>query len=500
MKKRILLAISMIAVMTVLFAVSVSAAKPVKTWDVSATENDNVTAYLYNDPSYSSMYTLTISGNGAMKNWTYSSYVPWYSYRRSITTVTIENGIKNIGSDALYYCDSLTSVVIGDSVTSIGNYAFYYCDSLTSVVIPDSVTSIGDSAFRYCYSLTSVVIGDSVTSIGFYAFEYCDSLTSVVIPDSVTSIGSSAFRYCSSLTSITVKDGNTSYKSLDGNLYTYDMKTLIQYAIGKKDTLFVIPNGVTSIGNFAFRSCTSLTSVVIGDSVTSIGNSAFYYCDSLTSVVIPDSVTSIGSFAFYNCNSLTIYLEATTKPDGWDPRWRYKNNKVVGDYKNTLKNRIFEYKGYSFSEAGGFAIGFDINYEAKALYEKLTGEVLDIGVVFAGYDNLAGKTPLDQNGNVAKLSEGRVIKKSLTEYGYTSYDFIISDISDDIKDVKLVIASYVYDGNCAKYEEGNSLSDTVKGISYNDAKTNTSIGEIPEIDWDVLFPSYSDTELGDDEF
>ncbi len=232
-------------------------------------------------------------------------------------------------------------LVIPDSVTTIGNYAFSYCYSLTSVVIPDSVTSIGDYAFSDCTSLTSVyitdiaawcgiefedydsnplyyaenlylngtlvkdlVIPDGVTNIPSYAFS-CENLTSVVIPDSVTSIGDWAFYRCYSLTSITVDENNTAYKSIDGNLYAGDGKTLIQYAIGKTETSFTIPSSVTTIGDRAFYRCYSLTSVVIPDSVTTIGNYAFYNCDSLTSVVIPDSVTTIGAYAFYDCDSLT---------------------------------------------------------------------------------------------------------------------------------------------------------------------------------------------------
>ena len=113
------------------------------------------------------------------------------------------------------------------------------------------------------------------------------------------------FRYCDSLTSIIVDVSNEKYKSIDGNLYTKDGKTLIQYAIGKKDTSFIIPDGVTSIGNEAFYDCDSLTNITIPSSVTSIGDYAFYGCDSLTSITIPSSVTSIGWYAFYSCDSLT---------------------------------------------------------------------------------------------------------------------------------------------------------------------------------------------------
>ena len=224
---------------------------------------------------------------------------------QDITSANIDSSCKFIGFDAFYRCSNLTSVEIPDSVTSIGDYAFEYCSRLTSVEIPDSVTSIGSGAFSNCISLTSIEIPDSVTLIGNYAFANCYSLTSIEIPNSVTSIGSFAFAFCYSLTNIEVDKNNANYKSIDGNLYSKDGKTLIQYAIGKTQTTFEIPDSVTSIGSYAFEDCNSLTSIVIPDSVTSIGSSAFYGCDALTSVEIPDSVTSIGSSAFYGCESLT---------------------------------------------------------------------------------------------------------------------------------------------------------------------------------------------------
>ena len=150
-----------------------------------------------------------------------------------------------------------------------------------------------------------MTIPDSVTSIGYSAFSGCSSLTSIEIPDSVTRIGYYAFENCSSLKEINVQPNNENYCSIDGNLYNKDCTILIQYAIGKTAASFVIPDSVTSIGDYAFFKCSSLTSVTIGDSVTSIGNDAFFSCSSLTSVTIGDSVTSIGNDAFFSCSSLT---------------------------------------------------------------------------------------------------------------------------------------------------------------------------------------------------
>jgi uncharacterized protein YjdB len=252
----------------------------------------------------------------------------------SLASVTIPNSVTSIGDYAFYGCSGLTSVTIPSSVTSIGNSAFYACSSLASLsveigntkydsrddcnaiietetntlicgtkntVIPNSVTSIGDGAFSYCSGLTSVTIPNSVTSIGNSAF-YGSGLTSVTIPNSVTSIGDYAFYYCNGLTSLSVENGNTKYDSRgDCNaIIETETNTLI---CGTKNT--VIPNSVTSIGDYAFGGCSGLTSVTIPNSVTSIGDWAFSGCSDLTSITIPNSVTSIGDWAFSGCSGLT---------------------------------------------------------------------------------------------------------------------------------------------------------------------------------------------------
>jgi len=150
-------------------------------------------------------------------------------------------------------------------------------------------------------------------------------LTSITIPESVTTIGECAFCDCESLKEIKVAEGNKNYKSVDGNLYSKDGKTLLQYAIGKENTSFVIPDSVTTIGERAFQACSSLTSITIPDSVTTIGNYAFRGCSGLTSITIPNSVTTIGAGAFYDCTNLkTVTYKGTkaqwanvSKGSGW---------------------------------------------------------------------------------------------------------------------------------------------------------------------------------------
>ena len=142
----------------------------------------------------------------------------------SLTSITIPESVTEIkdgafsgcGSlpviDNIRYADtylieavdkSLTSYSIKEGTRFIGSWAFARCSNLKSITTPNSVTSIGESAFRGCSSLTSITIPNSVTSIGWYAFYGCSSLTNITIPNSVTFIGYAAFRHCSSLTSIT---------------------------------------------------------------------------------------------------------------------------------------------------------------------------------------------------------------------------------------------------------------------------------------------------------
>ncbi len=345
--------------------------------------------------------TLTISGTGTMTNHSYS----WDSYRTSIKTVIIEEGVTSIENCAFQDCSSLTSVTIPNSVTSIGYCAFAGCSRLTSMTIPENVTSIGSYAFAGCISMTtmtwnakncslgdmyenayygtgvagkyewfldhitSFTFGDEVEVIPSHVCVHMKNVTSITIPEKVKIIYFDAFKYSGIKTivwnakSCYISGGNLFYANPTSEIGVFDMRKQIESITFGENvehipaylcsglsnlTSITIGNSVTSIGKEAFSGCRSLSSVnisniaawckisfdsyndnplnyshnlylngtlvtdlVIPDGVTSIGNYAFYGCSSLTSVTIPNSVTSIGEGAFYYCKISKIYFSGT---------------------------------------------------------------------------------------------------------------------------------------------------------------------------------------------
>ena len=262
-----------------------------------------------------SMKTIDISA------WDYDIFYGLSSNLENITVdpdnsfYTSEDGVlfdKNMKT--LLYCPRGKSGIytVPTGVTNIDAYAFCSCNQLESIIISESVISIEYDAFSFCTSLTSILIPDSVTSIGHSAFCNCTSLTSITIPKSVTSIGEYIFLYCDNLTDIMVASNNPSYTSKDGVLFDKSMGTLLECPAGKSG-VYTIPIGVTNIGDWAFRYCTSLTSITIPKSVTSIGYCVLDDCDSLTDIYYSGTETEWNQISMEDSgipSSVTIHYNS----------------------------------------------------------------------------------------------------------------------------------------------------------------------------------------------
>ena len=288
--------------------------------------------------------TMTISGTGAMKDYSYDSPACDNS---NIKKVVIEEGVTSIGDSAFSDCRSLTDITIPGSVTSIGYSAFQNTTWLKNkqnesplvivngilidgrtcsgeVTIPNNVTSIGNYAFYECTGLTSIEIPEGVKSIGANAFSDCTGLTSITIPKSVTSIGDEAFSGTPWLTN----------KQQDNPLVIVNGILIDGTTCSGEVT---IPYGVTSIGNFPFYNCTGLTSISIPKSVTSIGAYTFSGCGNLTEITVPCDST-LTKDAFEDASEKVKYRHSLVKTDAKDATYTEAGNVEYWTCENCKKH------------------------------------------------------------------------------------------------------------------------------------------------------------------
>ena len=375
--------------------------------------------------------TLTIRGQGAMADYnSYYSPAPWGT---DIKKVIIEDGVINIGNFAFAGCYRLSGVSIPNSVTTIGDYAFYQTN-LSSIVIPESVTHIDDSAFSYCTGLKSVSLGSGVTGFNHNWFYGCNNITEItvspdnltydsrsacnavietatntlllpckktVIPDSVTSIGDYAFEDCSGLNSIS------------------------------------LPDSVTSISNHAFDECSGLKSIKFSNSLTTIGDEAFFGCSGLTNIKLPNGVTSIGELAFGSCENLTkITIPASVETIGkafipYYEGWYPENEEDIDQYGYYLStfagcSEDLTICGYAGTCAEAYAKEFYIRFFDLNTVGDVDGKAgITINDVTAIQKHLADLSTLegdalmaaDTNGDgVVNIDDATRLQMYLAEY------------------------------------------------------------------------------------
>ncbi len=363
-----------------------------------------------------------------------------------------DGSVLSIADYAFSARDKLTNIEIPESIRSIGSYAFSNCTNLATVSFAENsqLRGIADYAFENCSKLTSIMFPEGIDYIGRYALFNCKSLTNLFIPASVEDIGDDAFRGCAGIESIRVANGNATYHSKGNCLIETESKTLI---LGCKNSKIPSDGSVTIIGDYAFDSCTGLTSFAIPESVTSIGSSAFSGCTSLTSIEIPDGVTSIGNVAFSGCNALTIYCEATSEPDGWGSWRQYTSSYNYGSYyggKNCPV--VWNYKsgeiaddGYIYTVIGGIryalkdgkatvsrqpiSISASITIPANVTYKEQSYSVTSIeGYAFYGCIGLTSITIPDSVTNIGDCAfygciglTSITIPDSVTTIGYEAF-------------------------------------------------------------------------------
>lgn len=302
-----------------------------------------------------------------------------FSNCSSLSNVSLSYGLESIGEYVFAECSNLSEISIPSTVTSIGEYAFYNCELLSSITVPESTTEFGNNTFTGCTNLKTAgpIGGNYDYSFGWKdtipanAFMHCSGLISVVIPESITTIGDYAFFYCSNLTEV----------ELPKRLANINDRAFSCCSSIKNVT---IPGGVDYIGNYAFESCSGITTVIIEESVANIGVYSFYGCQSLTSVAIPSSMQSIGDNAFYYCNSLNAVYYS-----GNDQQWK---NISFGSNNTRLTSAPRYYTSTSqdgkvrsgiIQQGDGWALRWLVNYTER------NGSIIDpeLTIRMEGVDN-----------------------------------------------------------------------------------------------------------------
>ena len=185
-------------------------------------------------------------------------------------------------ADGAFKESDMRLVILPDTIETIGEYAFYKCQSLSHMKLPQNVSVIGDYAFYGCTSWKNAIIPSSAHTIGVAAYAACFAIEEINVPASLINIGDMAFSGCSRLVNIIVDEANPLWKSVDGVLYSKDMKTIYSYPLGRKNDVFTIPEGVENIHYKAFALNTKLTTINLPSTIKTIGEEVFIAAPDLT--------------------------------------------------------------------------------------------------------------------------------------------------------------------------------------------------------------------------
>lgn len=272
---------------------------------------ENKTAAVYRDGLPEGELVIPSQVNIKGKDYTVTAIKePGFSECDGLTSVVIPETVNSIAPEAFAQCGKLTKINIPQTVTTIP-YGCFIGTGFASFAVPNHVKAIGAYAFRGC-PLETVTLTEGVQRIGTGAFSYTN-LETVSIPSTVTELGTeewgelmySPFDMASGLSSINVHPDNPVYKDIDGVLLSKDGTILWDYPDGKSDTSYAVPSTVKHIAPHVAYMHEFIEDISFPDGLQTIGQYAFSSNRRLKSIVLPQSVTNVETYAFNGCTNVT---------------------------------------------------------------------------------------------------------------------------------------------------------------------------------------------------
>ena len=231
-----------------------------------------------------------------------------YPGASSNTSYTVLDNTTTIASNAFCNAENLTEIILPNTLTTINASAFEDCNNLLSITLPEGITTIAENTFSFCYNLNSITLPSTLTTIQQSVFTGCSELTSITLPVNVNYLESTAFKNTSGLKEIIVDEANTNFASVDGVLFTKDLKILTHYPVGKIEPNYDIPTGTEIIASYAFENAEHLFTVTFPETLTHISTDAFTY-NVLTTITFPQSLQVIEEDAFcFSQNLIDVFI------------------------------------------------------------------------------------------------------------------------------------------------------------------------------------------------
>ena len=366
----------------------------------------------------------------------------------SLRTISLPKTLTYIGDSDFSHAKNLTSIEVRDSEygkthfwTDENGVLYEYFDHYTEVdqttydkylellcypsakieksyTVDNKVTAIGSSAFSNCFYLEKVNLGDGVRKLGVAAFKNCMSIQSITIPKNVQKIGYNVAYFCDKLAAYHVDEQNENYCDIDGVLYTKDKSKLVIYPKAKKltDQIYTVDPACKEIEGMAFDYAAGLKEIKLPDGLTTIGRYAFLCCEQLEKLQIPETVTTIKGALDHITNLRYLYLCGDV-PEDFAENERLEETGYSNGFEDQRTLTVMINEAY-WDNYQAYRESFD--KDDGITFEKWDGKTIKpIPSKEPENSNNSNKKPSDNNNSntkpAASPSVGSVIQTSTTK-------------------------------------------------------------------------------------